>query len=88
MWFLAPTVDLATQQYDVLRSQIIQTKLICGADNVDAWSSQQIWDALLLNVRVVVSTFQILFDAVHHSFVKLDSLSLIVIDEGEYRPPL
>lgn len=75
-------MDLAQQQFDVLRSHIIQTKLICGADNVEAWSTQQVWDALLLNVRVVVSTFQILFDAVHHAFVRLDSLSLVVIDEG------
>ncbi|KAM7206299.1 hypothetical protein V8F33_000585 [Rhypophila sp. PSN 637] len=82
VWFLAPTVDLANQQYEVLRAHIIHSKLICGADNVDAWSTQQVWDALLLNIRLVVSTFQILFDAVQHSFVRLDSLSLVVIDEA------
>ena len=89
VWFLAPTVDLASQQYDVLRAQIrvAVSKFICGADNVDAWSSQKVWDAVLLNVRIVVSTFQILSDAVQHGFVRLDSLSLLVIDEGWYFSP-
>ncbi|KAK0635015.1 hypothetical protein B0T17DRAFT_26977 [Bombardia bombarda] len=84
VWFLAPTVPLATQQFEVLQAQIpaVQTKLICGADNVQAWSETRVWDAILLNVRIVVSTFQILFDAVSHAFVRLDSLSLIVIDEA------
>ena len=81
-------MPLASQQYEVLRVQIpaVQFQLICGSDNVEAWSKQSIWDAILCNVRVVVSTFQILFDAVSHAFVDLSSLSLIVIDEGRSTP--
>ncbi|KAK0639348.1 hypothetical protein B0T16DRAFT_423043 [Cercophora newfieldiana] len=84
VWFLAPTVPLASQQHDVLRSQIsgLQSRFICGADNVEGWSDQSTWDEVLLNIRVVVSTYQILFDAVSHGFVRLDSLCLIVIDEA------
>lgn len=84
VWFLAPTVDLASQQYDVLCAQIpvVKSRFICGADNVDAWSDQETWDDVLRNIRIVVSTFQILFDAVQHGFVRLSSLSLLVIDEG------
>ncbi|KAK3315325.1 hypothetical protein B0H66DRAFT_606212 [Apodospora peruviana] len=84
VWFLAPTVELADQQFRVLQAQIavVQSRLILGSDNVDAWSDQRTWDAVLLNIRIVVSTFQILFDAVQHDFVRLDSLSLIVIDEA------
>jgi len=86
VWFLAPTVALADQQHGVLQAQIagLQSRLICGSDNVEAWSDQDIWDAALYNIRVVVSTFQILFDAVSHGFVRLDSLSLIVIDEAHH----
>lgn len=86
VWFLAPTVALADQQHSVLQAQIagLQSRLICGSDNVEAWSDQNIWDAALYNIRVVVSTFQILFDAVSHGFVRLDSLSLIVIDEAHH----
>jgi ERCC4-related helicase len=85
VWFLAPTVALAAQQFSVIQAQIpgVLSKFICGADNVDAWSSKPgVWDEVLSNIRIVVSTYQILFDAVSHAFVRLKSLSLIVIDEG------
>ncbi|KAH7627140.1 P-loop containing nucleoside triphosphate hydrolase protein [Sordaria sp. MPI-SDFR-AT-0083] len=84
IWFLVPTVALAHQQHQVLQSQIpsVKTLLICGHDGVDSWSDQAVWDAILLNVRIVVSTYQILSDANAHGFVRLDSLSLIVIDEA------
>ncbi|KXX79980.1 Dicer-like protein 2 [Madurella mycetomatis] len=85
VWFLAPTVSLAEQQFKVIQAQIpdVQSKFICGADNVQAWASKPgVWDEILLNIRVVVSTERILFDAVSHAFVPLNSLSLIVIDEG------
>ncbi|KAK3683654.1 hypothetical protein B0T22DRAFT_255922 [Podospora appendiculata] len=84
VWFLAPTVPLASQQFEVLRAQIpgVQSRLICGSDGVEAWSEQKIWDDVLSNVRIVVSTPQILLDAVNHAFVRLDSLSLIVFDEA------
>jgi hypothetical protein len=49
---------------------------------VDSWSTQKVWDAFLLNVRLVVSTYQVLLDALGHAFVKMGSLALIVFDEG------
>lgn len=81
---MAPTVSLAEQQFEAIRAQTqgVQSRLIHGADNVQAWSSKAVWDAVLLNIRIVVSTYQILFDAVAHAFVPLSSLGLIVIDEG------
>jgi ERCC4-related helicase len=77
-------VPLAAQQAEVLQQHIssVQLRLITGADNVDSWSEQRVWDDILLNIRIVVSTYQILFDAISHGFVRLDSLSLIVLDEG------
>ncbi|KAK4152741.1 hypothetical protein C8A00DRAFT_15990 [Chaetomidium leptoderma] len=83
-WFLAPTVSLADQQFEAIQAQTpgVQSKLIRGSDNVDAWSTKPgVWDAVLLNTRIVVSTYQILFDAVSHALVPLSSLGLIVIDE-------
>lgn len=90
-WFLAPTVALAEQQYEAIRAQIpgVQSKLIRGCDNVDAWSTKPgVWDAVLYNTRIVVSTYQILFDAVAHAFVPLASVGLIVVDEGVLKPGL
>ncbi|KAI8154629.1 Dicer-like protein 2 [Colletotrichum sp. SAR 10_65] len=84
VWFLAPTVSLCAQQLAVLKSQIpaVQIKFLSGDDNVDSWSDQAVWDAVLLNVRIVVSTYQILLDALSHAFVRMERLSLIVFDEA------
>ncbi|KAK3946412.1 dicer-like protein 2 [Diplogelasinospora grovesii] len=84
VWFLAPTVLLALQQYnEFIQTQIpyAQSKFVCGADRAETWSEQSTWDAFLLNVRIVVSTYQILFDAVTHGFVPLQSLGLVIFDE-------
>lgn len=61
----------------------VQVKILSGADNVDFWSEKRIWDAALLNVRVVISTPAILFDALSHGFVSLSTISLLILDEGK-----
>ncbi|KAB5585833.1 hypothetical protein GE09DRAFT_1016737 [Coniochaeta sp. 2T2.1] len=84
IWFVAPTVFLVDQQLERIAEQIphIICKRLCGDDNVDTWSSQKTWDSLLENVRTVVSTPDVLLDALKHGFVSLSSLSLIVFDEA------
>ncbi|KAI1083944.1 hypothetical protein F5B20DRAFT_526111 [Whalleya microplaca] len=84
IWFLAPTVALGEQQFRVLKSQIpaVQIKLLVGADNIDTWTETRIWDDYLRNVRIMVSTYQVLLDAISHAFVRMDRLSLIVFDEA------
>ncbi|KAF3402139.1 Dicer-like protein 2 [Talaromyces pinophilus] len=84
IWFLTPTVALAEQQYAVISKQLplYQSRLLLGSDNVDHWSTQHIWDKILLNIRIVVSTPQVLLDAMSHGFVKLSGLSLLVFDEA------
>ncbi|KAH8818129.1 hypothetical protein F5882DRAFT_252622, partial [Hyaloscypha sp. PMI_1271] len=51
------------------------------ADGVERWTKQSLWDGVLGNVRVVVSTYQILLDALTHAVVKMEQLALIVFDE-------
>lgn len=53
-----------------------------GSDNVDRWSEQRIWDTVLENVRIVVSTHEVLADALSHGFVRIEELTLLVFDEG------
>ncbi|SLM35887.1 dicer-like protein 2 [Lasallia pustulata] len=86
VWFLAPTVALAEQQFNVISSQIpaFQTRFLSGADNVDHWSDQWMWDEVLHNVRIVVSTHQILLDALTHGFLGLARISLLVFDEAHH----
>ncbi|PBP20089.1 RNase3 domain-containing protein [Diplocarpon rosae] len=84
IWFLAPTVALSAQQFGYISSQItsVQSKFLSGADGVDRWTEQSHWDAVLKNIKIVVSTYQILLDALTHGFVLMESLALIVFDEG------
>ncbi|KAI1344072.1 RNase3 domain-containing protein [Xylariaceae sp. FL0016] len=84
VWFLAPTVALCEQQFRVLESQVsgVQMKLLLGSDNMDTWSEQRIWDDCLRNVQVVVSSYQVLYDAISHGFLHFGWLSLIVFDEA------
>jgi hypothetical protein len=78
-------VALCEQQHKVLSLQLpnVRMRLLVGRDHVDRWSSQYIWDAALSDVRLVVSTHAVLFDALSHGFVKVSKLPLLVFDEGE-----
>ncbi|KAL3422431.1 dicer-like protein 2 [Phlyctema vagabunda] len=88
IWFLAPTVALCSQQYDYFKSHIstVQIKFLSGNDGVDRWTQKSHWDSVLKNVKLVISTYQILLDALSHGFVHMESLALIVFDEGAKSP--
>ncbi|KUI57727.1 Dicer-like protein 2 [Cytospora mali] len=83
IWFMAPTIPLCYQQYGVIKSQITcsQHKIITGANNVDSWSKST-WERALTNIRIVVSTHQVVLDALLHSFIQISSISLIIFDEA------
>lgn len=78
-------MTLCSQQFHVLQSQIssVQIKSFTSADNVDRWTEKGDWDAVLANVNIVVSTYAVLHDALCHGFVNMESLALIVFDEGQ-----
>ncbi|KAJ3543364.1 hypothetical protein NM208_g3624 [Fusarium decemcellulare] len=82
IWFLGKTVSLCEQQFKVIHSQMpaVSMKLLTGQLNIDAWSPE-VWPRILDGTRIVVSTFDILRDALDHAFVKMDMLALIVFDE-------
>ncbi|TAQ90330.1 hypothetical protein B7494_g1341 [Chlorociboria aeruginascens] len=84
IWFLAPTISLCSQQYEYIKSQItaVQTKFLSGNDGVERWTHKSLWDVVLKDVKIVVSTYQILLDALSHDFVRMESLALIVFDEA------
>lgn len=84
IWFLAPTVALCFQQHEVLKTHIsnVQVRILTGLDNVDRWTEQSAWDKALQDVRIVVSTYAVLADALNHGFVRMSHLALIVFDEG------
>ena len=63
IWFLAPTVALCSQQYEIIQSHIssVQVKFLSGADGVDRWTSKNLWDDVLKNVRVGLPFIKTLF---------------------------
>lgn len=84
VWFLAPTVTLCEQQSKVFETYLpsYNVLVLSGQDDVDHWAEQSVWDAVLHNVRIVLSTHQVLLDALSHAFVKMDDLALLIFDEG------
>ena len=88
VWFLAPTVTLCEQQYEVFKSNLpgCGIQLLSGKDNVDHWTEQSVWDAVFLNTRIVLSTHQVLLDALTHAFIKISRLALLIFDEGQCLP--
>ncbi|KAF4976160.1 hypothetical protein FZEAL_7138 [Fusarium zealandicum] len=82
IWFLAKTVSLCEQQFNVVQRQMpsVSMKLLTGHLNIDAWSPK-VWPEVLAGTRVIVSTFDILRDALDHAFVKMEMLALVVFDE-------
>lgn len=58
-----------------------QVRLLTGNDGVDRWSDRQTWDAALLNIRIVISTYSVLHQALFNGFVRFDALTLLIFDE-------
>ncbi|KAM5360433.1 hypothetical protein ACJZ2D_013760 [Fusarium nematophilum] len=83
VWFLAQTVSLCEQQFKVIQRQnpSISMKLLTGQLNIDAWSPE-VWPKILGGTRIVVSTIEILRQALEHGFVNMGMLALIVFDEA------
>jgi ERCC4-related helicase len=84
IWFLAPNVALCEQQYEVFSANLpgYGIQMLSGQDGVDHWTEQSTWDAVLCNIRIVMSTPQVLYDAMAHGFVKMNQLALLIFDEG------
>lgn len=87
IWFLAPTVALCLQQHRAISQHIpaAKSRTLTGLDKVELWTEQVIWDSVLSDIQVVVSTPAVLLDAMTHGFVRVSRLGLIIFDEGLYR---
>ena len=85
IFFLAPSRTLAEQQFKALNSELSAygIRLLTGADGVEKWTDQRLWDAVLTNVKVVVATPAVLKDALSHAFVTISRVALCVFDEGQ-----
>ncbi|KAL4914388.1 hypothetical protein BDW62DRAFT_204654 [Aspergillus aurantiobrunneus] len=86
IWFLAPTVALCLQQHKAISLHIpaAKSRTLTGADGVDRWTEQSVWDAVLDGIQVVVSTPAVLLDAMTHGFIRISRLGLIIFDEAHH----
>ncbi|KAL4932472.1 putative RNA helicase/RNAse III, partial [Aspergillus undulatus] len=86
IWFLAPTVALCLQQHAVIARHIpaAKSRTLTGLDKVELWTEQEIWDSVLDDIQIVVSTPAVLLDAMTHGFVRISRLGLIIFDEAHH----
>ncbi|PIA43114.1 hypothetical protein AQUCO_02000511v1 [Aquilegia coerulea] len=79
--FLAPTVNLVNQQYEVIEFHTnLKVKQYFGALGVDEWDLKG-WNKQVQEQDVMVMTPQILLDALRKAFFSLNVVSLMVFDE-------
>ncbi|KAL4737329.1 ATP-dependent helicase dcl2 [Aspergillus similis] len=86
IWFLAPTVALCLQQHRVISQHIpaAKSRTLLGLNKVELWTEQAIWDAVLEDIQVLVSTPAVLLDAMTHGFVNISRLGLLIFDEAHH----
>ncbi|RMZ80001.1 hypothetical protein DV738_g2937, partial [Chaetothyriales sp. CBS 135597] len=59
-------------------------RLITGADSVQFWSTQTVWDSALAGQQGIISTPEVLRAALEHGFVSLADISLLIFDEAHH----
>ncbi|KAI5206743.1 P-loop containing nucleoside triphosphate hydrolase protein [Aureobasidium subglaciale] len=86
VWFLAPTVALCHQHYKSVMTNLpaYQTRLLTSEDGVDRWTDQTVWDGVFNDMKIIISTYGVLYDALCHGFVAVRRLSLCVFDEAHH----
>jgi endoribonuclease Dicer len=85
-WFIAPTVALCEQQRDVIKTAIpVPVGLVTGALEPNQWTDLALWRRVLNTHRIMVSTPQVLLDALSHGYVHLGTdIGLLIFDEAHH----
>ncbi|KAL6271201.1 hypothetical protein ACE6H2_028112 [Prunus campanulata] len=79
--FLAPTVNLVTQQFKVIKdSTTLEVGEYYGAKGVDEWS-RSCWEMEVQTHDILAMTPQILLDALRNAFLSLEMFCLLIFDE-------
>ncbi|CAO0799484.1 unnamed protein product [Mucor circinelloides] len=80
-FFLVDRVPLVFQQASVIRANCdVNLEEMCGEMEVDAWSEKR-WKLIFEENDVCVMTAQIFLDTLHHGFITLEKVHLLIFDE-------
>lgn len=79
--FLVNTVYLAKQQGESITSMLPYSVGLLSREQDIKYSERRSWDHLLEKHQILVATPQIFLDAIKHSYIKLEQISVIVFDE-------
>ncbi|XP_050366617.1 endoribonuclease Dicer homolog 3a-like [Argentina anserina] len=81
MIFLAPTVHLVHQQFEVIKEHTsFEVEEYYGAKGVDAWDKEH-WEEEFKAHDILVMTPQILLDALRKAFLTIEAVCLLIMDE-------
>jgi len=81
-----PTVALAQQQQAVIATHVpVPVGLISGANEPDQWKDPALWRRVLDSYRIIVSTPDVLLNALRHGYVHLGrDIGFLVFDEAHH----
>ncbi|TGO53403.1 hypothetical protein BCON_0124g00210 [Botryotinia convoluta] len=83
-FFLVDSVTLCHQQHSVLRNNLNQpTDMICGLTGTDL-SDHIKWKKRMDTNMVIICTAEILRQCLHHSFVTMAQINLLIFDEAHH----
>lgn len=83
-FFLVDKVALVFQQYSMLECNLDQPiARFCG-ELVDHIWSKDLWDKAFRDNRVIVCTADVFYKCLHHSFIHMNQINLLIFDEAHH----
>lgn len=83
-FFLVDSVQLVFQQHAVLKANLnAPMEMFCGNMGCDLWSKEQ-WGKHFLENDIIVCTAEVLRQCLHHSFIKIQEINLLIFDEAHH----
>lgn len=84
VFFLVDKVALVFQQHDVLtRNLDFPVEKLCG-DLISSQQSKAYWGRIVEDNMAVVCTAEILNQCLHHSYLTMDQINLLIFDEAHH----
>ncbi|KAL7627847.1 Dicer-like protein 1 [Parahypoxylon ruwenzoriense] len=83
-FFLVDKVALVLQQYEVLKANLDHPIERFYGDIGDSMLSYDFWKQKAEGSMVIVCTAAILLSCLHHSFIKMEQINLLIFDEAHH----